>query len=390
MNFVVLTDYYYPIVKSGSIIVGDLATELLHQGNSITVVTFVDKLDNKYQDTTEDGIRVIRVRSRSRKYGMIGRLWAEYNYSSKIIQTFNSIESISCDSIICYSPSIFYGKAIEWLKNKYDAKAYLIIRDIFPKWAVDAGIIKKGLLYKFFKYIESNLYNAADFIGIEASSDISYFNQYAKAEKIEVLDNWSAPIESVDMSLGANVLDEIKVNILYGGNMGDAQDLVSLIELIDDSVLDGKAVLTLIGEGGQVELIKKTIADKNINNIKVLPAVDRDTYLSILKRADVGLVSLNKQLASNNYPLKMVGYIQFSIPLLASVNKGNEIVDLINEKNIGLVSLAGNKKEFNKNLKLIINDEKLRKTQGQNSSDLFNDRFTVSAAVSQISGHFIK
>ena len=152
MNFVVLTDYYYPIVKSGSIIVGDLATELLCQGNSVTIVTFVDNLDNKYQDTIEDGIRVIRIRSRSRKYGMVGRLWAEYNYSSKIMKTLKSIESIPCDSIVCYSPSIFYGKAIEWLKKKYDVKAYLVIRDIFPKWAVDAGIIKKGLLYNFFKY----------------------------------------------------------------------------------------------------------------------------------------------------------------------------------------------------------------------------------------------
>ena len=388
MNFVILTDYYHPIVKSGSIIVGDLATELLRQENFVTIVTFVDDLDRQYQDTMEDGVRIIRIRSRSRRYGMVGRLWAEYNYSSKIIKTLRSIDSISYDSIICYSPLIFYGKAIEWLKKVDNVKAYLVIRDIFPKWAADAGIIKKGLLYKFFKYIESNLYDSVDFIGIEASSDVGYFNKYAKPEKVEVLDNWSAPIESVDMSLGANVLDETKVNILYGGNMGDAQDLVSLITLIDDSILDRKAILTLIGEGGQVESIRKIIADNNVKGIKILPAVDRDTYLSILHRADIGLVSLNKQLASNNYPLKMVGYIQFSMPILASVNKGNEIVELINEKNIGLVSLAGNKEEFNKNLQLIINNEGLRKTQGHNSSDLFNDRFTVKAAVSQISSHF--
>jgi len=388
MNFVILTDYYHPIVKSGSIIVGDLATELLRQENFVTIVTFVDDLDRRYQDTMEDGVRVVRIRSRSRKYGMVGRLWSEYSYSSKIIKTLRSIDSISYDSIICYSPSIFYGKAIEWLKKIDDVKAYLVIRDIFPKWAVDAGIIKKGLLYKFFKYIESNLYDSVDFIGIEASSDVDYFNKYAKPKKVEVLDNWSAPIESVDMSLGANVLDETKVNILYGGNMGDAQDLVSLIALIDDSILDGKAVLTLIGEGGQVGPIRKIIADNSVKSIKILPVVDRDTYLSILHRADIGLVSLNKQLASNNYPLKMVGYIQFSMPILASVNKGNEIVELINEKNIGLVSLTGNKEEFNKNLQLIINNEGLRKTQGRNSSDLFNDRFTVKAAVSQISSHF--
>ena len=33
MNFILLTDYYYPIVKSGSVIVGDLVNEISQQGN---------------------------------------------------------------------------------------------------------------------------------------------------------------------------------------------------------------------------------------------------------------------------------------------------------------------------------------------------------------------
>ena len=34
MNFILLTDYYFPIIKSGSIIVGDLVNELSQQGHS--------------------------------------------------------------------------------------------------------------------------------------------------------------------------------------------------------------------------------------------------------------------------------------------------------------------------------------------------------------------
>ena len=87
MNFIILTDYYHPIVKSGSIIIGDLATELFQQGHKVTIVTFVENQNKAFQIVSEDGIQIIRIRSvtRDKKYGRIGRLWAEL-YSNKIIK----------------------------------------------------------------------------------------------------------------------------------------------------------------------------------------------------------------------------------------------------------------------------------------------------------------
>ena len=39
MNIVLLSDYYAPIIKSGAIIIEDLAIELSLQGNTVTIVT---------------------------------------------------------------------------------------------------------------------------------------------------------------------------------------------------------------------------------------------------------------------------------------------------------------------------------------------------------------
>ena len=121
----------------------------------------------------------------------------------------------------------------------------------------------------------------------------------------------------------------------------------------------------------------------------MMPSVDRETYLSILSNADIGLVSLGKKMLSNNYPLKMIGYMQLSKPILASVNKNNEIVQMILDKNVGLVSLAGNEEEFNKNLNILITNKTLREEKGSNGLKLFNDKFTVQVACSQIFNHFL-
>ena len=391
MNFILLTDYYYPIVKSGSIIVGDLALELSQQGHKITIITFVDSLTKAYQISLEDGIQIVRIRTLTRKYGRIGRLLAEQSYSSKIIRNLKRLQNIKCDGIICYSPSIFYGKAIRWLKQKYNSKAYLIMRDIFPKWALDTGLLKKGVLYNYFKFIERKLYSVVDIIGIEAKADYEYFEKYGleKSIKIEILNNWGAVANQADTRLHQNITNNNKVNIVYGGNMGDAQDLLSLISLIDHSILDERALLILIGSGNQFESIKDIIHRKKINNIILMPSVDRKTYLSILSNDDIGLVSLGKKMLSNNYPLKMIGYMQLSKPILASVNKNNEIIQMILDKNVGLVSLAGNEEEFNKNLNILITKKTLRKEKGNNGFKLFNDKFTVQVACSQIYNHFL-
>ena len=186
-----------------------------------------------------------------------------------------------------------------------------------------------------------------------------------------------------------NPLDRRKVNIVYGGNMGDAQDILSLIDSIDYSILGERALMTFIGYGDQFEKIKNIINKKNLTNIVLMPTVDRKTYLSFMSKADIGLVSLSQKMSSNNYPLKMIGYMQLSKPILASVNKNNEIIQMIESNNVGLVSLASDKKSFNKNLDIMITNETMRKEQGENAFKLFNDKFTVRVAALQIYNHFL-
>jgi len=390
MNFIILTDYYEPIIKSGSIIVGDLTDELIANGHQVTIITFVDHQKSKYEVSVKNNLKIIRIKTFSRSFGKIGRLWAEFRYSSQIKQTLSLLNDIHCDGVICYSPSIFYGNAVNWLKNTYEVRSYLIIRDIFPKWALDSGLLKEGLLYNFFKNVEHNLYKSSDIIGIEAKSDLSYFNNYGldESKEIEVLNNWGSPVGTINPEFGKKLLDSDKINIVYGGNMGDAQDLLSLINSIDFNILSNRAVLFLIGSGNQFDKIKKTIRIKKLPNIVLINPIDRISYLSVIQNADIGLISLSSKILSHNYPLKMIGYMQLSIPILASVNNNNEVISTIRDNDIGLVSLASDKGSFNKNLNKMIDDKNMRKVQGENAISLFNSKYDVSMAYAQILSHF--
>jgi glycosyltransferase involved in cell wall biosynthesis len=390
MKVILFSDYYYPTIKSGSIVIKDLATELTRLGHEAIVVTFNENQKEHLLDSKESDIRVIRIKCKLRKYGMIGRLIAEIRYSSLIIRSLKKVKIEEVNGIISLSPSIFYSKAITWVKIKYKIKAYLIVRDIFPKWLLDAGILNQGPLFNFFKKVEKELYASVDFIGIESIQDLDYFKQYLnKKTYLEVLDNWGSSLSLQEIERHDSLLlPENRLNIIYGGNMADAQDLYSLLDDLDDTSLDNKAFLTLIGLGHQLDKIKSLINSKNLKNVKLLDEVDQKTYLSILDKADIGLVSLNKNLKSNNFPLKMMGYIQLSKPILASVNKDNEIISIIKENDIGLVSISGDGVSFNKNLLQMIEDKEKIKIQGKNALELFKNRFTVTIAVKKILKQF--
>jgi O26-antigen biosynthesis N-acetyl-L-fucosamine transferase len=390
MNFILLSDYFFPIVKSGSIIVGDLAEELLSQGHKVTLITFEDTQKDEINLEVKNSLQIIRIKSPTRKYGKVGRLWAEINYSRKVIKSIKNFPNLKCDGLICYAPSIFYGSSINWLKKKYTINAYLIIRDIFPKWAFEAGLLRNGLLYRYFKYIEKNLYNSCEVIGIEAKSDLDYFNRVTanQSNKVEVLNNWGSTSILLDEFSSSDLLNPKTINIIYGGNMGDAQDLLKLLNIVDFSILKERAHLFFIGSGNQFEKIKQTIKRKKLTNITLLDSIDRKSYLSIMAEADIGIVSLSSKMSSHNYPLKMIGYMQLGKPILASVNKGNEIISMIQKYNIGFASHALDQNAFNKNLNLLITDKRLRKEQGTNALKLFNEKFNVKVAAKQILKNF--
>lgn len=63
--------------------------------------------------------------------------------------------------------SIFHGPLVSALKSRSNCKGYLIIRDIFPEWAVDMGLMGRGPPYRFFDAVAQYQYSVADVIGVQ-------------------------------------------------------------------------------------------------------------------------------------------------------------------------------------------------------------------------------
>src|SRR5438445_5697034 len=171
MRVALITVGYPPDRSSGAVLMRDLAREFLAQGHEPVVLVPDAAIRGSHTLEHLDGIEVLRLRApRSRDTNYIWRTVAELVLPWAMLRGLRKspFRSQRWDALVWYSPSMFFGPLIVALKRSSSCRSYLILRDIFPEWAVDLGLLKRGLAYRFFKRIERQQHAAADIIGIQA------------------------------------------------------------------------------------------------------------------------------------------------------------------------------------------------------------------------------
>ena len=390
MKILIIADCYLPSTKSSVKLIHDLAIEFVKQGHVPIVAVPDAELKDASRISVEEGVTILRIRTgRIKGAGRFVRAINEIRLSPVMWKAGKSFfRENSCDLIIFYSPSIFFGPLVERLKKMWNCKAYLILRDIFPQWAVDAGVLRKGLAYRLFKLMEKRQYAAADVIGVQSPANLDYFAAQGDAIKyqIEVLYNWSTlkerfiPSSNYRQNLGL----QNKIVFFYGGNIGIAQDMDCIVRLAEKLQSRSQVYFLLVGQGSETSRLKALIAKKKLTNISFHPAVQQQEYLAMLSEFDVGMITLDGNLKTHNFPGKMLGYMYFSKPILASVNVDNDLKYILDGADAGLTCLAGDDEVLYKHAVRLIEDTVLRKKIGQNGRTLLEKTFSVRKTASQI------
>lgn len=393
MRILIVVDCYLPYKKSSAKLVHDIGEEFNRQGHEVVIVAPDHALNTSSQVAVEHNLTILRIRSCSVKgVERITRAINEIRLSSIIWKAGKTFfKSNPCDLIVLYAPSIFFASLIKKLKSLWNCKAYLIQRDIFPQWVIDTGEMKEGLICRYFRFKELQHYDAADIIGVQSPENLKYFSERGldNRYKLEVLYNWTTANEkNIIRDNERQILGlQDKVVLFYGGNIGVAQDMDNIIKLAENMRDNTNAHFLLVGEGSEVPRLKKIIKEKQMSNITIHPAVTQEKYLGMLSQFDIGLISLDRQLKTHNFPGKMLGYMYFSMPILACINPGNDLKHIVEESNAGFTCLAEEHNVFQDYAKKLVADAELRKEMGKNARAVLEKTFSVKKAASQILSH---
>lgn len=390
MNILILSDRYYPAPVSGAILIKDLADELTDQKHCVTVVCG-DHTITDHNISREDSVNVLRVKVANQKaLNKANRLIFELSLQYKMWKVYkNELKNAQFDIVIAHSPTIFWSFIISRINNIKKIPTYLILRDLFPQWTLDSGELSRlNPVYWVLRYFELRLYKNSDLIGLQSERDIKYISNLKDRLNFEteVLFNWQKKPQQQPMK--SNIRKDLdlldKVIFIFGGNIGIAQNIKGLMRVIDEFEKNQNIHFLFIGAGTEYETLNKWLTENSKKNVTLMPSVTNDEYQAILVECDVGIVSLRKDIVTNNYPNKMLNYMRYKLPILATLNIDIELHDFINKHEIGLVSDNGDDKSLIKNINFLAKNKEEREKMGLNGFFLLEKEFNSKSAVKKI------
>lgn len=390
MRIALIADTFPPLRTSGAVQLRDLSREFVRQGHALTVLLPSPDQDAPWLLEEFDGVQVLRLKApRTKDIGYVRRTLGEFAMPFAMLRKFRKspLAREKWDGVVWYAPSIFHGPLASALKQSSGCKGYLIIRDIFPEWAVDMGLMGRGLPYRFFDAVASYQYSIANVIGVQTPGNTVYFQSWRQqsGRRLEVLQNWldqpaqvRCPIRLKETPLAGRAV------FVYAGNMGVAQGMDILLDLAEQLRSRTDVGFLFVGRGSDASRLKSSAEARKLDNVLFHDEIHPDEIPDLYAQCTAGIVSLDPRHKSHNIPGKFLTYMQSGLPVLANVNSGNDLASMIRVEKVGQVCESHQLDDLlqlaHALLVQIESDDQLP----DRCRNLFNREFSVEKAVRQI------
>lgn len=299
------------------------------------------------------------------------------------------LDDVQFDLILYATPPITIEKVVKFVKDRDDAKTFLLLKDIFPQNAIDLKLFKKkGILHRYFRCTEDELYKISDYIGTMSPANTKYLLQHNPTIDPEIVCEVPNTLTPIDIELNdiqkCNIRRKFniplnKLMVVYGGNLGRPQGIENLLECLKQNEKNEEIYIAIAGSGTEFSRIKQFIKRNKLKNCQLIDFLPKTEYDMLVNSADAGLIFLDSNFSIPNYPSRLLSYMQAGIPIIASTDLVTDIGRIAQENKFGFWNLATDINGFNKNLLKLENDS-LRLEMGKNGREYFENNYTSNIA----------
>jgi glycosyltransferase involved in cell wall biosynthesis len=402
MNVLFLTLLDFSTIDENGIYT-DLMREFVKDGHDIYIVSPTEKRKNEPTRLIDSGkVKILKLQiGNTQKTNLIEKgisiLTLESKFKSGIKKHFDDVKF---DLVLYSTPPITLQKAVEFVKQRDQAKTYLLLKDIFPQNAVDLGILKtsgiKSLIYKSFRNKEKRLYKISDYIGCMSNANVEFLlkhNSLIPKETVEVCPNSIEPI-AINITEQEKIKIRVKYDIptdktvfIYGGNLGKPQGINFLMDCIRTNENNKQSYFLIVGSGTEFGKLENFFEREKPKNAMLRSQLPRNDYEVLANTCDVGLIFLDRRFTIPNFPSRLLSYMQASMPVLAATDLNTDIGKVIESGSFGYWCESVDVDKFNQLVNKLC-DEKLRIGLGRNARDYLEEHYSAKHSYEIIIKHF--
>lgn len=361
MNILFLTLLDFASIEERGIYT-DLLREFVKNQHNVYVISPIEK--RKKQKTNiihEENASILKLRiGNIQKTNIIEKgistICVEPQFIKAIRKYFSDVRF---DLVMYSTPPITFCNAIKYVKDRDNAKTYLLLKDIFPQNAVDMGMMSengiKSIVYRYFRKKEKKLYAISDHIGCMSQANVDYLikhNTEIDPNKVEICPN---SVEVVDMSINDHTRRAIRTKygipldkkvFVYGGNIGKPQGIDFLIKCLDSQKDNEEVFFLIVGAGTEFFKLENYVSNANQRNLKLMDYIPKNDYDTMVAACDVGMIFLDYRFTIPNFPSRLLSYMQAKIPVLAVTDSNTDIGKVIIEGGFGWWCESNNINQF--------------------------------------------
>lgn len=300
--------------------------------------------------TEEYGIHVLRIHTGTlKKAGLVKKgintILVEPQFKNAIKK---HLSDVRFDLVLYTTPPITFASAVRYIKERDGATTYLLLKDIFPQNAVDLGMMSKsgpkGLIYKYFRNKEKELYALSDYIGCMSPANERYIidhNPEIDPQKVEECPN-ATVIE--DKSVSAEERETIRKKygipldkkvFVYGGNLGKPQGIPFVVDCLRACKEIKEAFFLIIGQGTEYKLLESYEKEERPENFKLMKQLPKSEFETLVAACDIGMIFLDHRFTIPNFPSRLLSYMKAKVPVLAATDPNTDVGTIIEEGGFG-------------------------------------------------------
>jgi glycosyltransferase involved in cell wall biosynthesis len=393
MNVLLLHQYFLEDDDPGGSRWNEMAKTWIDEGHNVTVIAGMmhyngnakrSEYKGKYFVKKEQGsITVYRTHvSEAYNNGFAGRLWGYFSFMfSSMWAGFFNVKG-KFDVVIVTSPPLFVGISGYLISLVKRAPMVFEIRDLWPESAIDTGVLTNKFLIKIAYMVEKFIYKKASLINVltPAFYTVLKNNKSVPASKLIQISN------AADFSLSEELLENFDVTafkkihdlenrfvITYVGAHGVANHLEQVL-LAGKALEDTNVLFLLIGQGMEkgrlIDLAKKM----DVKNVRFIDSVPKKEVFKYILASDMGASVLKKaDTFKTVYSNKTFDYFSCKKPVLMAIDGVSR--ELIEMSNAGIYVEPENIEEYNKIIRMYLDNSKLLLEQGNNGYEFAKENF---------------
>lgn len=342
MRILFLTDNFPPEVNAPATRTYEHCRRWVELGAQVTVITcapnfpqgevYAGYKNRLYQREVMAGIEVIRVWSYiAKNEGFLKRTldFISYACSAFLAGLFHKT-----DLIVATSPQFFTalaGMSLSFFKRQ---PWVMEVRDLWPESIAAVGAMNKGIMYRFFEWLELRCYDSAKRVVVVTDAfKRKLIERGVNADKIDVIKNGVCLETFSPRSKDQVLVDELglvnKVVIGYVGTHGMAHKLDFILRCAKRLESDSKYHFLFLGTGGEKENLLKLKDELRCTNVTMLDPVAKAEVGRYLSVVDIALINLRKsELFTTVIPSKIFENAAMQCPILIGVDgEAREIVE---------------------------------------------------------------